>query len=74
MFNPFRKKVKIPDGVPLTHTPPTPELEIDNAAGLCAKKLTTEELDALIDCVNTREDEGFDVTIARAAIEKLKRK
>ena len=33
--------------------------------------LTVEELDALIDCVNTREDEGFDVTIARSALNKL---
>lgn len=73
MFNPFRKKIKIPNGAPPNIAEeglflPTPIWCMEKI-----EEITSEELDALIDCVNTREDEGFDVTIARAAIEKLKR-
>ena len=33
--------------------------------------ISRDEFDALIDCVNTREDEGFDVSVARSALRKL---
>ena len=33
--------------------------------------ISRDEFYALIDCVNTREDEGFDVSVARSALRKL---